>query len=195
MTNLLPRYNLAFIPTNPANTNLFYGAAQPYQDIANGYCLASKTALAHVTLCQFRATSDEEAQKAVQLYIGRSLALQISAPYARAGSGKHKDSLWIGYDIERTRPLKALYDQVYQHLQQEGFEIKTTQDRAQNPHFTIARTPLSDEIKMLSMDCLKGIEVIGCTLQLGRSDELGQLTEILPPPKPKQPSSTIYPPV
>ena len=58
-----PRFNLALMPRDKDITEALYSHAHTLRKAAAGYCIAPDKALAHVTLCQFRADNDAHAKR------------------------------------------------------------------------------------------------------------------------------------
>jgi 2'-5' RNA ligase len=137
----MPRFNIAAVPTDAGLQGAIADLAQArFGAIEDGYILGAE-ALAHVTLCQFRATTEEAALDAFKSWRGkRDVSLSVGAFRIRAGTGEHSGKSWAYFSVERAPLLLGLQEDCARRLVELGLEILTP-TATYSPHITLARLP------------------------------------------------------
>lgn len=138
---LMPRYNIALLPAEIHLQATFAELAQQnFGGIADEYCLNGRDALAHVTLCQFAAATDEIAQHCFNSLRKDvpSFDLALTEFHARAGKNEHKAHLFLEFQVERSPELfecqNRVFDSVLHHML-----VPHTKKETYSPHITLAR--------------------------------------------------------
>ena len=172
-----PRFNLALMPRDEDITEALYSHAHILRKAAAGYCIAPNKALAHVTLCQFRADDDMHAKRITDQFIGTACQIRITGLYQRPYPADPA-LLWFGYSVQHDEHLMALQHSAHQSLTKTADSVLTGTAHDYDPHFTLARIhnagPL-DIQTFFTSPCLNAD--IACSVHLGRSDENGQYLE------------------
>ena len=113
-------------------------AQAQFAAIEDGYILGP-AALAHVTLCQFRAATEQVALDAFKSWQGnRDVSLIVGAFRLRAGRDEHAGKSWAYFSVERAPVLLDLQEDCAKHLVASGLDILTP-TATYSPHITLAR--------------------------------------------------------
>ena len=178
----IQRYNIALIPASQSVNTALYREAERFKDRADGYCLEKNVALPHATLCQFMA-AEKEALHILSLYETRHCPVNIQDLYANEGQEHRAGTSWIGYAVKPAPELLALQKEIYDTLKAQDLEVLTRTPEAYFPHFTLALVSASPPVKRAIPDTLN--QTIECRIQLGLSDDNGQLLKIIQPHPPR----------
>jgi len=137
----LARFNIAAVPMDATLQDVIASLAQAqFAAIEDGYILGP-AALAHVTLCQFRAATEQVALDAFKSWQGnRDVSLSVGAFRLRAGRDDHAGKSWAYFSVERAPALLDLQGDCARHLVESGLEILTP-PATYSPHITLARLP------------------------------------------------------
>ena len=180
----LPRFNIAAVPIDSALHDVFFRAAESMEEWMDGYKLAQGVALPHMTLCQFRAQTSEQALHLTKDFAGRELCVKNSGIYITAGKADHKGKIWIGYITERMPQVIAIQAQIVDHLRSAVPTILNEKGDDYFPHFTLIRagifSGMFDQKLLLSPPLIEN--EIKCCIRLGLSDENGQFLNFLDRP-------------
>ncbi len=135
----MPRYNIVLFPQDSTLQEHFAQISQKYfRSIQSGYLLGPD-ALAHITLCQFEAPSDEKALTVFQTWPEKeSLSLAITETYLNPGKGNHVGFFWTGFNVEKPAELLQMQANLHAHIQACGL-APFTDVKGYTPHFTLAR--------------------------------------------------------
>lgn len=177
---MLPRYNIALLPTQAAINQAFYKSAKILQPYANGYCLNPENALPHVTVSQFRAKDDAEAIKIFQSLVGKEITVNNSGIYITDGTLQYSGKIWTGFIVNREKTLMDFQEKVVAAISQPDIEVLNTTRDGYFPHFTLALfTTLPPSLPTGFYDHALINTPIPCRPCLGASDENGQFLRIL----------------
>ena len=169
----MQRFNLVLLPEKTELQALFSRLALSYfKDYQDGYILADG-ALAHVTLCAFRAVREQDARSVFRSFQAeRNITLGIEQFHLRAGTDEHQGFFWAEYLMEKKQTLLAMQKNCFHHLASKGCEVLTPVD-GYAPHITLARIPfLLSELP--SVDEVEG-KAISFRPAVGLSTENGLL--------------------
>ena len=135
----MARFNIALLPIDAAIRRAFVDLARSdFAAVADGYLL-SATALPHITLCQFHASTEQAAIDVFHAWEGKKdLDLQIENFRLRKGSPPHIGKLWAEFIVEQRQALLKQQKNCVQHVKQAGFEVFTSVS-TYSPHLTLAR--------------------------------------------------------
>lgn len=99
----MTRFNIVLLPTDTRIQNLFVDLSQKhFGAVANGYVLGAN-ALAHVTLCQFRAVDNRAARDAFWAWGGkRNGDLRLTRFHFREGDAEHAGMMWAEILVEKS---------------------------------------------------------------------------------------------
>lgn len=145
MSEFLPRYNIALMPTDAILRQKITSVSQDlYLEDQHGYVLGNngsgETGLPHNTLCQFRAPDDNAAKSLfVALELGRIIMHLVMRDFeVRHGTEEHVGAVWLAYKVELTEDLALLQKHVVASLDNKGW-VRYTDPATYAPHVTIAR--------------------------------------------------------
>jgi len=174
----LARYNIAAVPLDATLQYEIASLAQvQFGAIEDGYILGPR-ALAHVTLCQFRAATDQVALDAFGAWPGkRDVSLSVGAFRLRAGRDEHAGKSWAYFSVERAPALLGLQEDCARHLVAGGLEVLTP-TATYSPHITLARLPGMPASEIATPTFPRDGPVT-FRLAVGRSTENGVLLETL----------------
>ncbi|MEJ0063458.1 MAG: hypothetical protein WDO70_09765 [Alphaproteobacteria bacterium] len=178
---MLPRFDIAAVPTDPKVVKYLFQAAAQFKSIADGYCLAPDLSFPHISLCQFRAESDAVAVMLASKFSLGGIWLKNTGLYINKGTAEHEGKFWIGYGVARAPQLMDLQAEIADDLQNRLPEVYTKSRDGYFPHMPLARTsaPPSKLAAGFFSDTLIGnIEYALC---LGHADENGQLVSLVDP--------------
>lgn len=135
----LPRFNIAAVPLDEALQDVIAELAQAgFGALEDGYILGVE-ALAHVTLCQFRAATDEIALEAFRSWEAkRDASLNVGKSQLRPGRNEHAGKSWAYFTVEKTPILLDLQRDCARHLARLSLEVLTA-TATYFPHITLAR--------------------------------------------------------
>jgi 2'-5' RNA ligase len=176
----LPRFNIALLPCDDAYQQVFARLAQSYfAEPLHDYLLGNH-ALAHVTLCQFRAPDSKAAEEAFASWSydnpdGDSAFLSIA--YFQYKLRNLYPFFWAELLIQATPPLHRLHQSCCNHLQALGMEVLTTRE-PYSPHITLACTA-DQSVDVNAVTQASPREPIPFRLGLGQSSEYGVFTQEL----------------
>lgn len=133
------RYNIALIPSQEETQEKLQQLAKShFADLQDGYLLGDE-ALAHVTLCQFQAESQEQARNVfLALEVGIDYPLAIKDFHFRKGEEKHEGYVWAEFVIQKSPSLMALQEKCHKHVLEMKCKPLTAVDDY-SPHITLAR--------------------------------------------------------
>jgi 2'-5' RNA ligase len=174
----MQRFNLVLLPTDANLQVLFSRISQSYfGDSQDGYMLADE-ALAHVTLCQFRAENERAAIDAFLSFADKQNALLAIQQFRiRTGTDEHNGFLWAEYLVERKQTLLEMQKKCHSHLMSRGHQVLTSVE-SYSPHITLARVPhLQDNVP--SIEEIPDKDSIAFRPAVGVSTENGILTQEL----------------
>jgi len=168
------KYNIALLPLNHSDKIIKY--AEIFSNISDQYFLG-KNSLPHLTLCQFRATSDEAEKIWRQVY--ESLEKKsISLFFIEEISCITFDNqvFWISLLPEPNEELTKLHLQVaniVQHPLNKSY-------KQYDPHITLVNTQSNEYPQLVNQlkIAYTSFEDI-FAIALGKSDEIGQFLEII----------------
>jgi 2'-5' RNA ligase len=135
----LLRFNYALIPVDQTLLNVLRTVAQCcFGRLHDGYILSSND-LAHITLCQFRAESEQAALDALGTFKDKQEAVtQLEEFRYRDGSAMHAGFFWAEFPVRKLATLAALQERCVSHLVRSGIEVLTPVEHYA-PHVTLAR--------------------------------------------------------
>lgn len=164
------KYNLALVPMSKSGE--FIDVAHKLLSISGNYLLG-KNSLPHVTLYQFDAEDNEIAaiwSKICEMWHGKSIDLELAEfSYITFDN----DTYWISLLPKNSEVLHKMHLLIADIL-------KLPSKKNYDPHLTLINTKnnrLQDEIKRIEKSFVPITDVF--RLSLGRSDEVGQFTEII----------------
>lgn len=173
------RFNIALCPSEEIQ-EAYFRTASIFQDKQMNYCLTPGRALAHVTLSQFYARDTAEALACAAPFLGRSISVMPLHFYAHLNDVSGETGLWVGHGVRREESLISLQEEVVDFLKEQQIYPLQKTGNDYFPHFTLARIALDDvtfSAGVFEASPMK--ELITCEVRLGRSDEWGQLLEIV----------------
>jgi len=182
----MPRYNIAFLPSDPVfATSCITAAQKQFTECADNYLLNRENSFPHVTLCQFDAGENQlkDIWNEMKVLEPQRLPLSIITNYARRGSGKHEKHMWVGLIIARKPKLVQMQEEIYNKLKARDLVSHTVTGEAYWPHLTLARITETDpkEIKSYWLqEIMKPVPQI-YYLTLGLSDSMGMYRKRLFP--------------
>lgn len=137
------RFNIALLPIDPEQQKLFIEIAQAcFKNIADGYILGTN-ALAHVTLCQFRAPDENTAISAFRALRYRSkLVLSLDKFHLRKGQEEHEGKYWAEFLMIKSPEIIQEQTACFKHIKDAGL-MPLTPVEGYAPHITLARVPSS----------------------------------------------------
>lgn len=164
------KYNLALVPMSKPSE--FIDVAQKLLSISGNYLLG-KNSLPHVTLCQFDADDSEIAAiwtKVCDMWHGKSIDIELAEfSYITFDN----DTYWISLLPKNSETLHKMHISAAEILK---LPAKKTYD----PHLTLLNTKnnhCQSEIENIEKYFVSIKDTF--KLSLGRSDEVGQFTEII----------------
>lgn len=163
------RYNIALIPTE--KVNIIIEHASRLSSIADTYLLGTNS-FPHITLYQFD-TVEEELEKIWKMQSILFPEKQINLRFKEFSYITFDQKIyWISLLPDKQKILTNIHKNIVEIL---GFE-----SRRYDPHMTLLNTEKAN-YEMLARDCFKTYKPINDTflLAIGRSDSVGQLTEVI----------------
>lgn len=181
MKKELPLFNVVAYPDKEAVHTAYFKIASSLEPISTLYCLKQNQALLHATLCHFRANDDDQAYDLVRPLLSQEITVTPKGIYLMPD--QEKDKTWIGHSLVRDPNLLCLRNDVCMLLCEKANNFKLNAADAYFPHFTLARILNANHIIIPkeSLDDEMFNTHIPCTVRVGRSDEIGQLTRLLTP--------------
>lgn len=171
------RFNIALIPSNPVFQELFARLAQTYFSTIQDEYILGENALAHITLCQFFADTEQAAVNAYSTFVDKAIAhLFIHRFNLRKGEGRHTGKFWAEFLVDREPDLLERQRKCYHHLIENDLRPLTPVE-TYSPHVTLAR--ISHEVAELPLISLIPERRFECYLALGNSSENGKLVNII----------------
>jgi 2'-5' RNA ligase len=165
------RYNLALIPLTKANDIIKIAAA--FSAFSYQYCLG-ECSLPHVTLYHFDYDETEIAdlwEKALMVFPSEKILLTFSS---LSVTNNIKQIYWLALMPNQRPQLQVLHQIIADLL---SLPVKATFD----PHMTLLNSQSSQQLKEAIQKIEKNYQPIidNFVLALGKSDPVGQLTEII----------------
>jgi hypothetical protein len=170
-----PRFNIALLPCDDAHQQVFARLAQSYfAEPLHDYLLGDH-ALAHVTLCQFRAPDSKAAGDAFASWIShdnpdRDSAL-LSIAYFQYKLRDPYPFYWAELLIQASSALQNLQQRCSDHLRSIAIEV-LTQREPFSPHITLACTA-DQSVDVNAVTQAAPQEPIPFRLGVGQSSEYG----------------------
>lgn len=171
----MQRFNIALLPVDPAYAELFARLSRTYFLQINDEYVLGPDALAHVTLCQFKAESSIKARLVYDNFIinerVHDLPVTLEKFHIREGKLVNAGKFIAEYSVIKEPQLENLQIRCADVLQSYGIANLTPVD-GYAPHFTLARlSSMPEKIPMPSdLVCPTTLKV---RLALGYSTEAG----------------------
>ena len=174
----MPRFNIALLPLDPALQQAFADFAHRHFAGGEDQYILGPYALAHVTLCQFLASDEDEARTAFAAWPGKEvLTVSLAGLAIQAGTGEHAGKTWVNFPAMKTKELLDLQQSCFTHLRQAGFKV-FNDPAIYFPHVTLARLRKPPPPSLLGQTA-PAPDPLTVRPALGRSSEVGVFLAIL----------------
>jgi 2'-5' RNA ligase len=147
----MPRYILAFIPTNPELVKHCVATAQNFSSIAQGYMLGDQ-AQPHVTVCHFDAEHSMLAPfwAACSVNAPLILPLHFDGYYAKPVD-ENGMLYWLGFSILRDHTLITAQRRIIALCAERQITTHTLPNDGYFPHLTLARVQVGSSMPVLPL--------------------------------------------
>lgn len=137
----MQRYNIALVPVDKSVRDSIAAISQKFFGKIHDHYILGENGMAHVTLCQFYASSPDLAREVYNKFLLSVVnvpEVQIESFQIRAGTLINAGKFIVEYSVRRDDTLVQLQKECAFLLAALGFENQTPSDRYA-PHFTLAR--------------------------------------------------------